>query len=135
MVSYLTLLLMVQCLLCYWHKFHCIPFKITVSFVFFMQEILYVPLTTAVVALSVTLESATQQTVIIDPVHNSYTVYRGKRLVGTSHCHNIYIRILTRPGLPNISLLCMTFVLSTLAFHRFRYLLGSCKWCQHGLPH
>ena len=108
-----------------------------VSFVFvsFIQEILYIPLTTAVVALTVTLESATQQTIVIDPVHNSYTVYRGKRLVETNHFHNMYIRILTRPGLLNTALLCMTFVLSSLTFHRFGYLLGSSKWYQHRLSH
>jgi hypothetical protein len=61
-------------------------------------EILYVPLVTAVVSLVLSVEGAAPQTIIIDPVHSSYSVNRGKSLAESNHCHNIYIRILTRPG-------------------------------------
>ncbi len=38
-------------------------------------------------------------TLVLDPVMKQYSVYRGEVLIVTQHCHNIYVRLMSKkPG-------------------------------------
>ena len=62
------------------------------------QDLLYIPCGVLVAGVMVMADSALPQTLVVDPHHGYYSVYMGKKLVATHHCHNIYVRVMTRPG-------------------------------------
>lgn len=55
----------------------------------------------AILAFSVYLsvEYYSVNTIVLDPGTEQYSVYRGDMLTTTQHCHNIYIRLMSKkPG-------------------------------------
>ena len=54
---------------------------------------------TLVISVYLSVEYYSVSTIVLDPGTEQYSVYRGDMLTATQHCHNIYIRLMSKkPG-------------------------------------
>ena len=67
------------------------------------QEYLLFGFVSLLLSVYVCMEYYSERRLVLDPDTNHYTVYKGHTLIATEHCHNIFIRMLTKSsGMENM---------------------------------
>ena len=67
-----------------------------VEYLSFLQEYLIFGLASLVVNGYLSLEYYSVHTIVLDPSMDQYSVYKGDTLIVTQHCHNIYLRLMSK---------------------------------------
>lgn len=61
-----------------------------------LQEYLLFGFAALLLSVYVSVEYYSVRRLVLDPDTHHYSVYKGAMLIATEHCHNIYIRLLTK---------------------------------------
>lgn len=63
---------------------------------FAIQEYLVFAVVAFILSVYLSVEYYSVRTIVLDTANDHYSVYRGTMLTATQHCHNIFIRLLSK---------------------------------------
>ena len=61
-----------------------------------IQEYLVFAVVAFILSIYLSVEYYSVRTIVLDTANDHYSVYRGAMLTATQHCHNIFIRLLSK---------------------------------------